>query len=162
MGGILNFNMVVLFKSINVGSKWNKDDSLILATQDRKVFYLPDTKLGKKWQVVQTYDHRHLYNVREIESAQYNALAYQEDECCVGDERQEAVVGMAYDIPLNRNDERGPIFDAAEIARLVKECHKGHQTHGEEGHQSINEEEEDDTLWSIVAIIVFYAEFLIL
>ena len=56
------------------------------------------------------------------------------------------MIDMAYDIPMNRNDERGPIFDAAEIARLVKECHRGPQTHGEEGHQSIEEEEEDDTL----------------
>jgi len=134
------------FKSINVGSTWYKDDSLILATQARKVFYLPDTKLGKKWQVVQTYDHRHLYNVRETVSAQYNAPAYQEDECWDGDERREVVIDTAYDIPLNRNDERGPIFDSAEIARLVKECHRGHQTDGEEGDQSIDEEEEDDTL----------------
>ena len=99
---------------------------MILATQARKVFYLLDTKLGKKWQIVQTYDHRHLYNVREIESAQYNAPAYQEDECWDGDERREAVIDMAYDIPMNRNDERGTIFYAAEIARLVKECHRGH------------------------------------
>jgi hypothetical protein len=40
------------FKSINVGSLWHKDDSLILATQARKVFYLPDIKWGKNWQVV--------------------------------------------------------------------------------------------------------------
>lgn len=70
------------FKSINIGSLWYKDDSLILATQTRKVFYLPNTKLGENWQVVQTYDHRYLYNVRETESVQYNAPAYQEDECC--------------------------------------------------------------------------------
>jgi hypothetical protein len=128
------------FKSINVGSQWYKDDSLILATQARKVFYLPDTKLGKGWQVVQTYDHRHLYNVRETESAQYSAPAYQEDECCDGDGRFEAVIDVAYDIPMNRIDQQGPIFDAAEIARLVKECHnEGHQTH-------VEEEEDDDTL----------------
>ena len=70
------------YKSINVGSLWYKDDSLILATQARKVFYLPDTKWGNNWQVVQTFDHRHLYNVIKTESAQYNAPTYQEDECC--------------------------------------------------------------------------------
>lgn len=53
------------YKSINVGSLWYKDDSLILATQARKVFYLPDTRFGNNWQVVQTFDHRHLYNVSE-------------------------------------------------------------------------------------------------
>ncbi|XP_025792085.1 uncharacterized protein LOC112873307 [Panicum hallii] len=35
------------FKSINLGSLWYKNDSFILATQARKVFYLPDTKFGK-------------------------------------------------------------------------------------------------------------------
>ena len=39
-------------RSINVGSMWYKDDSLILATQARNVFYLPDTKYGTNWQVV--------------------------------------------------------------------------------------------------------------
>jgi hypothetical protein len=41
-----------LFKSINFESLWYKDDSLILATQARKVFYLPDTRLGKNWHIV--------------------------------------------------------------------------------------------------------------
>ena len=52
------------FKSINVGSLWYKDDSLVLATQAMKVFYLPDTKLGENWQVVQTFDHMHLYKCK--------------------------------------------------------------------------------------------------
>jgi len=128
------------FKSINVGSLWYKDDSLILATQARKVFYLADTKLGKNWQVVQTYDHRHLYNVKETESAQYNVAAYQEDECCDEDGRRESVIDMAYDIPLNRNDEQGPIFEAGEIAQWVQESHKG-------GNHTDAEEEEDDTIF---------------
>jgi hypothetical protein len=65
------------FKSINVGSLCYKDDSLVLATQAAKVFYLPDTKLGENWLVLQTFDYRHLYNVSETEFAQYNAPAYQ-------------------------------------------------------------------------------------
>jgi hypothetical protein len=55
------------FKSVNVGSLWYKDDSLILATQARKMFYLPDTMSGKNWKLVQTFDHRHLYNVAETD-----------------------------------------------------------------------------------------------
>jgi hypothetical protein len=35
------------FKSINTTSLWYKKDSLILATQARKVFYIPDTMNGK-------------------------------------------------------------------------------------------------------------------
>ena len=116
------------FKSINVGSLWYKDDSLILATQAMKVFYLPDTKLGDNWQVVQTFDHRHLYNVSETESAQYNAPAYQEDQCCEDEQRREPLTGIAPEMPLNRDDEQGLIFGVDEIARLVKECHRGPAT----------------------------------
>jgi hypothetical protein len=36
------------FRSINVGSLWYKNDCYISATQARKVFYLPDTRFGKK------------------------------------------------------------------------------------------------------------------
>ncbi|WVZ53126.1 hypothetical protein U9M48_004112 [Paspalum notatum var. saurae] len=55
------------FKSVNTGSLWYNNDSFILATQARQVFYLPDTKFGKGWQVVQTFGHRHLFNVSEID-----------------------------------------------------------------------------------------------
>jgi hypothetical protein len=54
------------FRSINVGSMWYKDDCFILATHARKVFYLPDTRLGENWQVVQIFDHMHLYNVSQL------------------------------------------------------------------------------------------------
>jgi hypothetical protein len=129
------------FKSINVGSLWCKDDSLILATQARKIFYLPDTKFGDKWQVVQTFDHRHLYNVSETDSPQYNARAYQEDECLEDDGGRQAVSDKTYDQPLNRDDEPAFVFEASEIARLVKESNK-------DVHESDRDEddEEDDTL----------------
>jgi hypothetical protein len=52
----------------------------ILATHARKVFYLPDTRFGKDWQVVQTFYHRHLYKVSQSESV--SASAYREDDCC--------------------------------------------------------------------------------
>ena len=44
------------FRSINVGSLWYKNDCFILATHSTKVFYLPDTRLGENWQVVQIFD----------------------------------------------------------------------------------------------------------
>ena len=93
------------FKSINIGSLWYKNDRFILATQARKVFYLPDTKWGENWQVVQTFDHRHLYNVREIENVHCKAPAYQEDESREEDGRRQAVSNTTYDQPLNRDDE---------------------------------------------------------
>jgi hypothetical protein len=70
------------FRSINVGSLWYKNDCYILATQARKVFFLPDIGFGKNWQVVQTFEHSHLYNVSRTEVVQYNGLAYQQDDCC--------------------------------------------------------------------------------
>jgi hypothetical protein len=53
----------VFLKSINVGSLWYNNDCYILATQARKVFYLPDIRFGKNWQVVQIFEHMHFYNV---------------------------------------------------------------------------------------------------
>ena len=106
------------FKSINVGSLWYKDDCYILDTHPRKVFYLPDTKFGKNQQVVQTFYHRHLYNVSQTEVVSYNAPAYQEDECCEEEGMRKTVSDIAYEKPLNRDDEQGPIFEAAEIALL--------------------------------------------
>jgi hypothetical protein len=100
-----------------------------LATQARKVFYLPDTRFGKNWQVVQTFEHRHLYNVSQTETVQYNGPAYQEDECCEEECMQKSVSNSTYDKPLNRDDEQGSIFEVAEIARLLKvrekEVHDG-------------------------------------
>ena len=69
------------FKSINVGKLAKTDDDYILATQAKKVFYLTDRDPANKgWKIVQTYDHRHLYNVSENEGVRYDADAYQEQE----------------------------------------------------------------------------------
>jgi hypothetical protein len=52
------------------------------------------------------------------------------------------VSDSTYDKPLNRDDEQGPIFKIAEIARLLKvrekEVHDG---------ETEDENEEDDTLF---------------
>ena len=127
------------FKSINIGSLWYKNDRFILATQARKVFYLLDTKWGENWQDVQTFDHRHLYNVREIENVHYNAPAYQEDESREEEGRRQAVSNITYDQPLNRYDEQGIMFEAADFARLVKEREQ-------QAEVSDGEYDEDDTL----------------
>lgn len=58
------------FKSINIGSRWYKNDPFILSTQASQVFYLDDTKLGKSWQVVQEFGHRHIYDVDEAETSE--------------------------------------------------------------------------------------------
>jgi hypothetical protein len=55
---------------------------------------------------------------------------------------QKSVSDSTYDKPLNKYDEQGPIFEVAEIARLLKvrekEVHDG---------ESEYENEEDDTLF---------------
>jgi hypothetical protein len=113
-----------------------------LATQARKIFYLPDTKLGEKWQAVQTFDHRYFYNVSESDSPQYNGPTYQEHECFEDDGRRQAVSDNTYEQPLNRDDKPALVFEASEIARLVKESNKDvHESDGEGEN-----DEEDDTL----------------
>ncbi|XP_044969958.1 uncharacterized protein LOC123430118 [Hordeum vulgare subsp. vulgare] len=126
------------FKSIHVGSWWYKDDSLILATQASKVVYLPDTKYGKNWQVVQTFDHRHLFNISETEGVPFSGPAYQEEECCEKEGRRTSVSDLTSEKPLHRHDEQGIIFEADVVAHLMKEK----TTKVYEGG---NEDEEDDT-----------------
>ncbi|TVT97422.1 hypothetical protein EJB05_57338, partial [Eragrostis curvula] len=126
------------FKSINTTSLWYKKDSLILATQARKVFYIPDTKYGKNWHIVQTFDHRHLYNVPKSEGVLYNAPAYQ-DECCEDQFGRKRISEFTSEQPLNRENEPGTSLDAAEIALLMEQ---------EDRHniESDNDAERDDTL----------------
>jgi hypothetical protein len=71
------------FKSINTGRFWYKNDAFILTTQATKVFYLPDTDLGGHWRVVQKFQHRHLWTVKESEVDKGpggGSLSYQDDD----------------------------------------------------------------------------------
>jgi len=77
--------------------------------------------------------------VREIENVHYNAPAYQEDESREEDSTRQTVSNTTYDQPLNRDDEQGIMFGAADIARLVKE--REQQTQVIDG-----EDDEDDTV----------------
>jgi hypothetical protein len=101
--------------------------------------------LGKNWQIVQTFDHRHVFNVREIESAHYNAPAYQEDECCEKDGTQEPVSSTTTDKPLNRDDEQGLMFETADIARLMKD-------RGEEAQAVVVRKKKMTHFWSTAAM----------
>ena len=73
------------FTSVNVNGRWYKNDPYVLAIQAKQVFYLNDTKLGTNWQVVQEFQHRHLYDP-EIEKMDedidelVNNTVYQENE----------------------------------------------------------------------------------
>ena len=129
------------FKSINIGSLWYKKDCFILATQATQVFYLPDNKNGPNWRIVQTFKHRHLYNVSEIDGVVSIAAPYQEQSCFVDIGRRPEVSEILPDMPLNRVDEDGLLVDVAEVARLTKENQSKTITEDEE-----NDEVDDDTL----------------
>jgi hypothetical protein len=88
-----------------------------------------DTRFGKNWQVVQTFEHRLLYSVSQTEVVQYSGPVYPGDECCEEERMRKLVSDSTYEKHLNRDDEQGPIFEVAEIARLLKvrqkEVHDG-------------------------------------
>lgn len=51
----------------------------------------------------------------------FNGPAYQEDECCEDEGRWQVVSDFTSKQPLNRDDECGTMFQAAEISRLRNE-----------------------------------------
>ena len=128
-------------KSIHIGSLWYKKDCFILANQATQVFYLPDIRNGTNWRIVQTFKHRHLYNVSEIDGVVSTAAPYQEQTCVVDIGRRPEVSEILPDMPLNRVDEASLHVDSAEVARLRKENESTSTYEDEEG-----DEIEDDTL----------------
>ena len=89
--------------------------------------------------LVQTFDHRHLYNVSET-FVPFNGPAYQEEDCCDQEEgsRQIVVDEPTTEMPLNRHDEPRQMFEGSEIAHLRKE----RTTHVCQSDR----EDEDDTI----------------
>ncbi|TVU13413.1 hypothetical protein EJB05_40469, partial [Eragrostis curvula] len=76
------------FKSINIAKLWYKDQTYVLAQQVRKVFYLPCTLKGRDWKVVQHFEQRNLYNVRQQDDepgSTESEIAYQDDYAEDGD-----------------------------------------------------------------------------
>ncbi|KAK8581187.1 hypothetical protein V6N12_071422 [Hibiscus sabdariffa] len=53
--------------SVNVSRKWYTCDPFVLATQAKQVFYIDDVKNGDNWKIVQKTNHRHIFNVPEVE-----------------------------------------------------------------------------------------------
>lgn len=53
--------------SINVGSRWYKEDPFVLPINVKQVFYVNDTKWGKNWKVVERVQHRHLWDLPRCE-----------------------------------------------------------------------------------------------
>ncbi|KAG8383822.1 hypothetical protein BUALT_Bualt04G0053800 [Buddleja alternifolia] len=55
------------FISIDVSSRWYKNDPFVLPIQVQQVFYINDIKFGKNWQLVQRVQHRHLWELPELD-----------------------------------------------------------------------------------------------
>ncbi|KAG8375133.1 hypothetical protein BUALT_Bualt10G0068700 [Buddleja alternifolia] len=55
------------FMSIDVRSRWYKNDPFVLPIQVQQVFYINDIKFGKNWQLVQRVQHRHLWELPELD-----------------------------------------------------------------------------------------------
>ena len=69
--------------SIDVRSRWFKDDPFVLPSQVRQVFYVNDTLLGDNWKVVERFRHRGIWDVLEKDDSEPNHVepnAFQEDE----------------------------------------------------------------------------------
>lgn len=95
------------FTSIDTKRKWYKDDPYILACQSKQVFYVQDTRLRGTWRVVQSVDHRHLWDPSLFQVqpelqvlSDQNRDVYQENQnCCVDYEVDNSEVAT-----LHRND----------------------------------------------------------
>lgn len=126
-----------LFRSINTGTLWFKKDCFILATQAKKIFYLPDNKHGQNWQLVQTFKHRNLYNVAEQDAC--TAASYQQTECIEENVRRREINNNLPNLPLNRVDEDRQVVDGIEVSRLMRE----NPRFAEDGESSSDEVEDD-------------------
>jgi hypothetical protein len=126
------------FKSLNHKALRYKNDPFVLVYQVDQVFYMEDTALGKDWKVVQTFTHRHLYDVPESETGELNvADAYQEDMAAEN-------FTMNNVDPLfhtfSRDDEEGTPMDP----KIVAEIEKHAENNDEDSSADEDEDEHDD------------------
>lgn len=71
------FNIV----SINVTKTCYQEEPYVLASQVEEVIYLPDTKMGKNWRVVERMPPRNLYDPQVTKANIDVEEVYQQDEC---------------------------------------------------------------------------------
>lgn len=102
------------------------------------MFYVPDTKLGKNWCVVQKFEHRHKFDVGEVDEDAATDIAYKE---VVGSDNEgNGVSDVMPSVPLNRPKRQGRSIDAYEVERLMT-----NQKNVEE-EEIDSEPEVDDTI----------------
>ena len=128
------------FKSVNTGRFWYKSHPLILSSQATKVFYVPDTRLHGNWRVVQKFQHRHLWSVKESEIEKGPGdvgLTYQ-------DENSTEVPVQAHEANVQtrlRRDRQEPVLVDAAIVESIKKKRKvmldGHESEDDEGDHTM-------------------------
>ena len=74
----------------------NENDSFILPSQARQVFYLHDTKLDEPWKIVQSIQHKGVFDVLEVGDGESNDNTEDRDAF-----QQEAIVDV---ISINIED----------------------------------------------------------
>ncbi|KAL6579232.1 hypothetical protein OROMI_009448 [Orobanche minor] len=127
--------------SIRVTGKWYENEPFIMADQARQVFYINDPKLGGEWRVVQPFQHRHIYDVDEMQNGAENI-----DEIQVHEEvYQDDHIDDAFDVNLGEIQSlRRENMNMEEIEQLITlgtpEVHEDVDLHSSE------EDELDDTL----------------
>jgi hypothetical protein len=133
-----------IFRSINHGSFWYKNDPFILATMAKKVFYLEDTKYHEKWRVVQKFSHRHLWNVAENDKddiPEVVSLSYQDEECEGGFQVAFTEGTIQNEQPVNGD------FHTVD-ATIVDDLRRQRE---EEIEQNESSDEDDETRWQYVS-----------
>lgn len=128
--------------SIKVTGKWYENDSYILADQARQVFYINDPKLGGNWRVVQPFQHRHIYDVDEMqeEAMDVDDFSFVEDGVYQENDVDDAFeVSLGERQSLNREDMDPEDVEELVISRLPEVV--------EENLEDVDEEDElDETL----------------
>ena len=140
------------FKSVNTSTLWYKDSPFILASQAETCFYLDDTKFDNPWKVVQTFSHRHVYDVPEKESGDDDAYvgnedAYQ-DEMGSSDHIFINVEGEDQDVELEDEDadrsDDVELVDARTMRRLEEEDETDYVDMSEDEEDTLAENRRDD------------------
>ena len=124
------------FKSINIESLWYKSDPFILAAQSKKIFYLADTALGKYWRIVQKFEHRDIYDVREKDARRGEV---HQDDSCSDTEREVQEFNVDGDLHMVQDDGEVTIVEG-NLGDLIARNKKATM-------EGIDDEmEEDDTI----------------
>ncbi|GER39830.1 dual-specificity RNA methyltransferase RlmN [Striga asiatica] len=133
--------------SVRVSRKWYENDSCILANQARQVFYIKDPKLGNDWLVVQPFQHRHVYDVDEMQDEEMDVddiLAVEDEVYQANDANDVLTISLDEIELLNRKD-----IDPEDIADTIIES--SHEVSEVVRLDDIENEDEldDDDDWGL-------------